>query len=63
MVCDDYSLYGLGRVCHADYCMVECNADDADPCPAGFSCGQLYANAPTTFCVADCSWLTQNGHI
>lgn len=59
--CDNFT--GYGRVCHKDYCLMTCNPTVANSCPSGFSCGEVYAGDPSTYCVADCSFLTEGGYL
>lgn len=59
--CDQFT--GLGRVCHKDYCLMTCNPNVDNSCPSGFSCGLVYKGDPTTYCVADCTFLTEGGFL
>lgn len=40
--------------CIDTYCLVTCNPNDADPCPRGYSCAQVFTNTTQNFCYADC---------
>lgn len=48
------------KYCHQDFCLSTCNANDADACPAGFSCIQ---GSFSSVCYGDCGWYTDNGYL
>ncbi|MFT5685497.1 MAG: hypothetical protein ACI8RZ_006449 [Myxococcota bacterium] len=49
-----------GQICHIDFCEVECNVNEEEACPRGFTC---LAAGPTGFCSADCAFMTENGFL
>ena len=53
---------GLGKICHADYCLVTCNPSVEDACPRGFECGDV-TGMGDNYCYADCNYMTQNGYL
>lgn len=59
--CDRMGSYG--KICHRDYCFMTCNENVPNSCPAGFACQQLFTNIPTTYCVADCTYLDDSGYL
>ena len=44
--------------CAQTYCLVACNAASSDPCPRGYQCQQAFQGDPTTFCIADCEFVS-----
>ncbi len=56
-------LFSDGKFCHMDVCLFQCNASDSEACPRGFSCTEAYVGDPTTYCVADCEYLLENGFL
>lgn len=59
--CDTFA--GSGKLCHSDFCLMSCNPNVDNACPAGFSCQQIYSNSTATYCVADCEFLSNNGYL
>lgn len=51
---------GYGKICHADFCFMDCNPSDADACPRGFSCINTGTGG---VCYGDCLYMTQNGYL
>ena len=56
-------LFADGFYCHRDWCLHQCDTNDANACPRGFSCTAAFVGDPTTFCVADCEYLVDNGFL
>lgn len=51
---------GLGKICHADFCLMECNLNQEDACPRGFSC---VSTGSGNYCYADCVYMKVNGYL
>jgi len=45
------------------YCYTKCDDTQAEPCPRGFECGQLFQGVTQTYCYGDCEFLTKNGYL
>ena len=52
----------FGKICHLDFCFFECNANDAEACPRGYTCAQAIQGDPRNFCIADCEFMQNNGY-
>ena len=59
--CGNFAAYGLGKVCHVDYCYGQCSALDETSCPAGFQCVAI--DPSTSICLADCSYYVEQGYL
>lgn len=53
---------GYGKICHADYCFVNCNQAVEEPCPRGFDCVDG-TGLGDFICSADCNWMITNGYL
>mgnify|MGYP000847631655 CR=1 FL=1 len=62
--CDDgytcSNVPGYGKICHADFCLMSCNPNQADACPRGFDCIDFGTGG---YCNADCIYMTENGYL
>ena len=48
--------------CHQDFCVVDCDPDDENACPRGFTC-QDATGLGAYGCIADCSFMIENGYL
>jgi len=48
--------------CHVDRCLVECNTNQPDSCPRGFACQDITGLGDER-CVADCTYLDEEGYL
>jgi hypothetical protein len=53
----DFNFY-----CHRDRCLSTCKPNQKDSCPSGFSCGDT-SGFGDYYCIADCAYLKENGHL
>lgn len=52
---------GGDKTCHQDFCLQDCDPDDAEACPRGYQCGDVSGRGDYQ-CFADCAWLEENGY-
>ena len=52
---------GLGKICHLDVCIVECNPNVELDCPRGLSCVQAISGDNAYYCAGDCPYLLSEG--
>lgn len=49
------------RICHRDWCLVQCNPNAELQCPAGMACSDF--GGGDFYCSGDCSYMVDNGFL
>jgi hypothetical protein len=62
LVCGDFTLYGLGKVCYNSFCLQQCDAGDDNACPRGYECAAVFEGDTQEYCYGDCGWLQKYGY-